>query len=74
VATKWYDLGVQLRLNVDQLNIIKANNPGDTETCCSEMYQLWLRSDSQASLEKLAMALKDTGFDVIADSVKSGCY
>jgi len=72
VAIKWYDLGVQLLPNAShKLNVIKANNPADVEQCCMEMYQLWLRSDFQASREKLAVALKKTGFDLLCEKVLS---
>lgn len=69
VAPKWYDIGVHLGIDADRLNIIKANNPGDVEQCCTEMYQQWLKLNPQANREKLATALKVTGFSVLAKSI-----
>jgi len=62
VASKWHDLGVQLKLDVNKLNTIQANHPGNVEQCCTEMYQFWLQSDLQASQEKLTVALQNIGF------------
>ena len=69
VASKWYDLGVQLELDVNKLNTIKANHPGDVEQCCTDMYQFWLQSDLQASQEKLAIALQNIGFTTLLERV-----
>ena len=69
VASKWHDLGVQLKLDVNKLNTIKANHPGDVEQCCTEMYQLWTQSDLQASQEKLAIALQNIGFATLPGRV-----
>jgi len=70
VASKWYDLGVQLLPNhCYNLDNIKANNPGNVEQCCTQMYRLWLQLDLQASQEKLAIALQKTGFDALAERV-----
>ena len=71
VARKWYDLGIQLSLNVHKLNNIKANNPGDIEQCCTQMYQHWLNSDHQASREKLAVALQHIEYHTLAESVRN---
>ena len=72
VASKWDDLGVQLLPNLCyKLNNIKANNPQNVERCCTEMYQLWLQSDLQASRERLAVALQRTGFDALAERVRN---
>ena len=69
VARKWYDLGIQLSLNVDELDIIEANNPRDIKRCCTQMYQHWLNSDLQASREKLAMALQHIGYHTLAERI-----
>ena len=71
VASKWHDLGVQLKLDVNRLNIIKANHLRDVEQCCTDMYQFWLRSDLQASQEKLTIALQNIGFPTLLERVKN---
>jgi len=69
VASKWHDLGVQLKLDVDKLNTIKANCLGNVEQCCTEMYQFWLQSDPKASWEKLAKALQSIGLTTLLEGV-----
>ena len=69
VARKWYDLGIELSLNVDKLNNIEANNSRDIERCCTQMYQHWLNSDLLASREKLAVALQHIGYNTLAERV-----
>ena len=71
VAKKWYDLGINLSLNTCELDNIEANNSKDVERCCTEMYKCWLRSDCQASQEKLAVALQHTGFHTLAKKVQN---
>jgi len=59
VSPNWYDFGVQLLSpkHVDMLHTIRQNNPKDTETCCAEMFKLWLK-DSTATWTRLVCALK----------------
>lgn len=59
MASRWRDLGLELKLDDSKLDIIKTNNPQDAEQCCTEMYQRWLRSDLEASREKLTLALQN---------------
>ena len=73
VASQWYDLGVEL-LNHDQakrLEVIKCDNPGLSETCCTEMFKYWLQVDVDASWNKLLKALKHTGYNTLADKLKN---
>ena len=63
VAGHWYDLGVALlgEESVSKLNNIKANNPGDVEGCCNEMFDHWLEINPEASWDILTVALKEIG-------------
>ena len=72
VAPQWYDLGVQL-LNEEQvkkLNVMQSDHPGDSEKCCTALFNHWLQVDTTASWDKLMMALIHIGKDVLADTIK----
>ena len=72
VSPKWKDLGIQL-LNAEQakkLDVIQANHPGDTEKCCTAMFNYWLQVDITASWDKLITALQRIGHDVLANKIK----
>ena len=42
VATQWKQLGEQLNIDQDSLNILECNYPNDCEECCSRMLADWL--------------------------------
>ena len=42
VGAKWYDLGVQLELKLPILEVIKHDNPGDTNRCIIKMIHMWI--------------------------------
>jgi len=56
----WYDLGMELlgKEYVQKLDIIKTDNQGHTENCCTEMFKYWLQTDTKASWTKLVEALR----------------
>jgi len=74
VAPKWYDLGVELLSmeRVDKLDVIRHDNPGDAEACCTEMFKFWLQEDTMASWTKLVRALRSPAVDqiVLADEIE----
>ena len=41
----WYSLGIQLGLDIDQLDIINLDNHDDTDSCFREMITLWLKME-----------------------------
>ena len=51
-ATNWKQLGKNLNINEDLLNIIEKNDP-DIENCCSKMLSDWLDLTPHASWEIL---------------------
>ena len=72
VSPKWYNLGVQL-LNPEQakkLDIIQADHPGDSETCCTAMFKYWLQVDTNASWDKLITALQKADYVVLANKIR----
>ena len=72
VSPKWKDLGIQL-LNAEQakkLDVIQTDHPGDSEKCCTAMFNYWLQVDTTASWDKLITALQCISHDVLADTIK----
>ena len=48
-ATKWKQLGENLNIDEDLLNIIDKDNPNSCKNCCSRMLSLWLDLNPNAS-------------------------
>ena len=48
-ATEWKQLGENLNIDEDLLNIIDKDNPNNCENCCSKMLSSWLDLDPNAS-------------------------
>lgn len=69
VATKWRDLGVQLMIPSEQLDIIKENNQ-DIKSCCTKMFLYWLQVDTTATWNKLIKALEDINHNALAEDIK----
>ena len=56
-ATKWKELGIQLDLNEETLSVIQANNPLNAVGCCNAMLSGWLQVDTNASWQKVFIAI-----------------
>ena len=56
VQPKWYELGLQLEIPPESLDVIKKDNP-ETSTAFIEMLKQWL-AGKEPSLEKLSGALR----------------
>ena len=59
-ATNWKQLGRNLKIVDNLLNIIEKNHPHDSETCCSDMLNQWLDLTPNASWKLLNRAIKKT--------------
>ena len=70
VAVQWYDLGVQLLLDTNVLNIIRQDHLANTEACCNELFNRWLQVDRTASWNKLIEALRNIGKNQLADRIE----
>ena len=46
---KWYNIGVQLRIDIGELDKIKSDYRDNTENCFREMIKVWLKSINQGS-------------------------
>ena len=75
VATKWYELGVELLDEKEEfkLDIIESNCDKDVKKSCLEMFRLWLRTNSDANWWQIVKALKSPGVDLksVADDLES---
>ena len=59
-AARWKDLGIQLNIRtyaLDAIAVDKANFPNFTEWCCLAMFQKWLETTPDASLDLLQKLL-----------------
>jgi len=66
VADKWYDIGLELLEQKDErtVNIIKRNNAGNVAECCTEMLELWLNRQPNATWNQLIKALRAPGIEL----------
>ena len=53
-----------------QLDIIKKNYPGDVRRCCTEMFLVWLRLDTEASWSALIKALEKNNMNNQAENIR----
>lgn len=58
---RWEDLGAHLGLKHYKLTEIERNKRGDVGQCKLALVDMWLRTDVNASWEKLVQALRDMG-------------
>ena len=75
-VSDWNRLGLALKLNSYDLNIIEKDNPGDTRKQSLKMFDLWLKTQPDASYEQLIKALREVGNETVASSLymKYGKY
>ena len=75
-ATNWYDIGIELDLELDVLDIIKKDNPQDSISCFQKTLNKWLKLNNQSATWKmLEVALTNVdrtnlGLDPIDDVYK----
>ena len=72
--TRWYNLGLQLGVSVDTLDVIKYNHHTNCDQCFTDMIKEWLRaSDLQRTWEALAKALESpqVGHGNLAEQIRS---
>ena len=75
-VSDWKRLGLALKLNSFNLNIIEKDNKGDTREQTLKMFELWLKTQPDASYEQLIKALHEVGDETVASSLymKYGKY
>ena len=67
---EWFALGLELKVNVAELNQIKQNFNNDVKGRCNEMFRLWLRSSTNASWNQLIQALKVVKLNFLAGEIE----
>lgn len=72
VATKWYELGVELLDEKEEckLDIIESNCGQDVKKSCLEMFRLWRSTNPDASWWQIVEALKSPGIDLTSVAVE----
>ena len=60
-VTKPYELGIQLRIDLAELDTIEKNHPGDIYRQKTEVIKYWLRNSPDASWTTLASAVERMG-------------
>ena len=56
-AALWHNIGLDLGLPENKLQLIELDRKGDTNAMKREMLRTWLRQDGKASYRQLAKAL-----------------
>ena len=69
VATRWHDLGVQLGISTNQLDIINKDTPLDAKMCCTKMFKHWLEIDTTANWNKLMEALEIMEYNTLVKTI-----
>ena len=70
IATKWYEIGLELVDSNKALKAIEADHPHNTNTCCRVMFEKWLEVKSDASWSQLVSALDNIKMKAAADVVR----
>ena len=75
-VSDWYRLGLALKLDSYELDIIEKNFRGDTRKQTCKMFQYWLMAQPDASYVQLIKALCEVGDERVANSLckKYGKY
>jgi hypothetical protein len=68
---EWEPVGVVLGISATKLHEIRANRMNNGPLCKISMADTWLRSDVNASWEKLADALDATNNSIQADAIRN---
>ena len=68
-VTKWYNLGLQLEVNQEELEKIQSKHPQNDRICQTKMFGVWLRQVENPNYEKLLKALAAIGRRDIAESM-----
>ena len=70
IATKWYELGLELVDSNKVLKVIEVDNPRNINTCCRVMFEKWLEKTPNASWSQLVTALDNIKMNTAADVVR----
>jgi len=76
-ATEWKDIGIELDVDIDELNIIEKDHPGQSKTCFQKTLEKWLKGTPNATWRTMEVALtnvrcQQAGFDPVDDVYGEG--
>ena len=63
--SKWYDVGLELGVPVDELDCIQCDHGGEAKDCHLEMLKCWLKAADSTTWAALVEAL---GSDVVGEN------
>ena len=72
-VVEWYDLGLQLDIHDDELDVIQKDHRGDIRACRREMFKAWLKSFPTATYQQLVQALLNIGENREACRISKRC-
>jgi len=64
-------LGTYLNISYPKLKEFRHNNLGDSEGMLFDVLNFWLDTDPKKSWKKLAEALEECGYGVVAEKIKN---
>lgn len=70
---KWYDLGIELKLDITDLDAISKKHGSDTDACLTEMLTMWLKqTEPRPKWSTMIKALKrePIGFQQLAEDIE----
>ena len=70
IATKWYELGLELVGSYNILRVIEVDHHNDVNRCCRVMFEKWLEKTPNANWSQLVSALDNIEMNVAADAVR----
>ena len=69
-ASRWEHIGIQLGLDTDVLDIIKANYPEDVVKCLTEVLKKWYKHTTNPTWKEVLAALRAPALDEIQLAMK----
>ena len=78
-ANLWKDIGIELGLDLDLLDVIEKDHPYQSVTCLQKVLDKWLKLAVNATWKSLELALTnvtrvDLGLDPVDDIYGNGTY
>ena len=71
-ATEWRNIGLELNITSEALDIIEVDYPTEVQAHCRAMLKAWLQKYPEASWEQLLHAVEATDVHYYSTSVETG--
>ena len=71
-AVIWRNIGLELNITSEVLDIIKVDHPTEVQARCRAMLKVWLQKDPEASWDKLLHAVEATDKHHHISSIETG--